>query len=439
MINKMSVFSVAIRARFSEYTSMKASVRAAFLAGFTLLALAGNVSAQYDFFRYLGSPRQTSAVIPLQPEEEEKYNLMIGPVRFSAAAGVALEFNDNIALSDNDRKSDFIFRPSLSVDANWQISELNTLRFSIGASYAKYFKHSEFDSRSLLLSPNTEVAFTVHVGEVAITLRDRFSYQEDPFDLAVLSNTAVYRRFENLASIQLDWQATQSLKLSGGYSHYNFWSRDDEFSQLDRAIDTVYFRPSLQITPAVNVGINASASLVTFTEDIQNDGKNYMLGPFATIAFSDSLSLYVEGGYQRFDFDSDGEVLDDEDASTWYVKSILNHTVSDYFVHRLAFSKTSEVGFQTNYYDLYHAEYAADWKLTPSFSVDPTAFYEFYETSAEVRPEKAHRYGAALGLRYVLTPSITMGADYRFILKDSNIENADYRQNMVLLSLYYNF
>jgi hypothetical protein len=435
---KAHFFNIAFIRDFPEYTPMKASVSAGLIALFVAALFPSSAAAQHDYFRALGSPRQISQVQPLQPDEEEKYNLMIGPVRFSAAAGVGLEWNDNISLSDDDRQSDFIFRPSLNIDSNWQITELNTLRFSIGASYAKYFKHSEFDSRSVLLSPNTELAFTVHVGQVAITLRDRFSYQEDPYDLPVLSDVANYRRFENLASIQADWQATESLKISSGYSHYNFWSRDDEFSQLDRAIDTVYVRPSLQITPAIEVGVHGSVSWVRFKEDVQNDGQNYMIGPFTTIAFSESLSLYVEGGLQRFNFDDGGTILDTDDSSTWYLKSILNHKLSDYFVHRVAFSKTTEVGFDTNFYELYHAEYAADWKLTPSLSVDPTAFYEHYETSG-VSPEEANRYGAALGLRYVLTPSITMGADYRFILKDSNIEDADYRQNMVLLSLYYNF
>ncbi|MBC7853333.1 MAG: hypothetical protein IAF94_07850, partial [Pirellulaceae bacterium] len=228
--------------------------------------------AQDDYFRYLAAPRFVSQVEPLQTLDEEKYNLLLGPVRFSAAAGVALEFNDNITYADTDRQSDFIFRPSLAVDAAWQLSELNTLRFSLGASYAKYFEHSEFDSRSLLLSPNTELAFTVHIDQVAITIRDRFSYQEDPFDLAVLSGVANYRRFENLVSVQADWQATQSMRITAGYSHYNFWAHDDVFSSLDRSIDTVYLRPSIQVTPAVNVGIHASASWINYSEDEKNDG-----------------------------------------------------------------------------------------------------------------------------------------------------------------------
>ena len=68
----------------------------------------------------------------------------------------------------------------------------------------------------------------------------------------------------------------------------------------------------------------------------------------------------------------------------------------------------------------------------------PTFFYEHYKTSGSF-PEKANRYGALLGLRYILTPSVTMGLDYRFLLKDSNLKDSDYQQNLVLLSLFYNF
>jgi uncharacterized protein (PEP-CTERM system associated) len=68
-------------------------------------------------------------------------------------------------------------------------------------------------------------------------------------------------------------------------------------------------------------------------------------------------------------------------------------------------------------------------------------FYEHYTTSAPLDEigEKADRYGASIGLRYILTPSITLGLDYRYIYKDSNLPDLDYRQNLVLLSVYYNF
>ena len=43
------------------------------------------------------------------------------------------------------------------------------------------------------------------------------------------------------------------------------------------------------------------------------------------------------------------------------------------------------------------------------------------------------------GVRTHLSDSITVGLDYRFILKDSNLDDSDYYQNVGLLSIYYKF
>ncbi len=418
---------------------MKISLRR---LAFTILS-AGIVSptllhAQDEYFRELESPRQTAPVVQINPQEEERYNLMAGPVRFNVAAGAGLEYNDNIELSDHHRQSDFIFRPSLNIETVWPLSELNTLRFSLGLSYAKYFDHSEFDTRGVLLSPNSEVAMTVHVGDVAITVRDRFSYQEDPFDLPVLSGVAVYRRFENLVGLQADWAINATTTLTGGYNHYNLWTRDHDFDSLEQSVDTLYLRPSIKVAPAASIGLNGSVNWVQHTHDILNDGTSYLVGPFVDIGLTESTRVYLEAGYQNFSFDNGGSVPDDEDANTYYIKSEIDNRLSENVNQRLSFSKTTESGFNTNFYELWHLEYAADWKLTQSLTLDPVAFYEHYKTSGG-DSEKADRYGAAIGLRYVLTPSVTFGADYRFVLKDSNQPDSSYYQNLVLLSVFYNF
>ena len=127
-------------------------------------SIPARLQAQDDYFRELESPREIAPVVQLNPQQDEHYNLAVGPVRVNAAAGVGFEYNDNIALSDHNRQSDIIFRPSLNLDAVWQITDLNTLRFSMGLSYAKYFDHSQYDTKGVLLSPNSELAMTIMVG-----------------------------------------------------------------------------------------------------------------------------------------------------------------------------------------------------------------------------------------------------------------------------------
>lgn len=435
-----------------------------FIVCFAIVAAIPRASAQ-EYFNRIDTPEDLAPVTPTsapneaetnpaervdianlaqpnEPEGEEKYNMALGGLHFGLAAGVGIEYNDNINLAPKGmQESDWALRPSATIDSTYAFSDLNTLHFSLGASYAKYFDHPEYDTRGVLISPNSILALTMHVGPVALTFRDRFSYQEDPFSDPEISNTAVYRRFENQFGVQADWAINDLWTLTGGYDHYNLWTFDSEFASLERAVDTVFVKPSYQLGPSIKVGIDASASFVRFNEHIQNNGQNYMVGPFVDVALTSNTHLYAEGGYQDFVFQNDGTIGDTSDARTWYGRLDLANRISDALDQRLSFTKSAEVGFGSNYYDLYHVEYAADWKIMDNLVLDPSIFYEHYTTSAPIGTigEKADRWGAAIGLRYILNPSITLGLDYRYVYKDSNLPDLSYRQNLVLLSLYYNF
>jgi hypothetical protein len=453
-----------------------------------LAVMRPNVSYSQDFFRDLGTSRSTGGIGPVYPseygyqdgspsglrdlqpgydpslpeetEDAEKYNFAIGDVRFGLAAGIGIEWNDNIKLSDKNRISDFIFRPILNLESRWQMSDLNTLRFSIGVSYAKYFEHSQYDTDGVLISPNSELALSFYLGSVKFTVRDRFGYQEDAYDVPQLSNTAIYGRWENQAGIDMEWAINESLSLTAGYDHFNLWTNQKEFDIQDRAIDTLYIKPSFQLNPAIKVGLNASYSIITFDSSDRSDGDSLLVGPFIEWQISEYTNLYLEGGYQSLKFDgasdfnnkeidqldlsaSDSDAVrkilqDDEDSSTYYVKFEINNRPSEFFRHRLSFSKTTEIGFSSDFYDIYNVSYDAEWKAFEHCEIGPTLFYEYY-TSSGFLGEEASRIGASIGIRYHLSNSLTLGLDYRYIYKDSNLENADYYQNLAFLSVYYKF
>src|SRR4051794_23625747 len=165
----------------------------AILAGAILAAGPVTVKAQ-DFFREYGTSRSSGGIGPVTPtdytyqdaaplspldpnnvnEGRTEPNFAIGPIRFSIAVGVGVEFNDNIFLSENHRESDIVIRPNLSVEASWQITERNVLRFSMGVGYAKYLDHSELDTDGVLFSPNSAIEMTFGLGEaITVSLRDR--------------------------------------------------------------------------------------------------------------------------------------------------------------------------------------------------------------------------------------------------------------------------
>lgn len=385
--------------------------------------------------------------------QEDAYNLRLGNVDFAFAFGLGVEANDNIDLSNHNRESDIIFRPEFDIEGLWRISEDNKIRFGLGIGYAKYLDHSEFDSDSVLLAPNSAITWSVRHGTMTFTLRERLSYQEDPFDEPTLSGVATYRRWENQIGAEVDWAASEYTNIAVGYDRYDEWSKEEVFKSQDRGMDTVFIRPSYQVTPSIAVGLSASFSWVHYKEDLQADSTVWLLGPYIKWRINDVLNLYAEVGYQQTNFDGTSVfqvfdpdtgkptgsfITDDEDSGSVYAKVELVHVPTDRFRHRLIASKTTELGLGSNFYDLYHIEYTIDWKIGENTSIRPALFYEYYETSGD-QSEKAHRFGAALGIYRILTDHLTLGLDYRYLRKDSNLPDADYYQNLGMLSIYYKF
>ena len=79
-----------------------------------------------------------------------------------------------------EKQSDFIIRPQLNINALWPITQLNTFKIDLGIGYAFYMDHSEYNTNGLLLSPGSQVAFDIFVGDFRINIHDRFSLEQDP-------------------------------------------------------------------------------------------------------------------------------------------------------------------------------------------------------------------------------------------------------------------
>ena len=109
---------------------------------------------------------------------------------------LASMYNDNVNLSEDataviqspfgpvtlstQKESDFIIRPLLTMNALWPITELNTFRLDLGIGYAFYLDHSNYNTNGVLVSPGSQLAFDIFVGDFRINLHDRFSLEQDP-------------------------------------------------------------------------------------------------------------------------------------------------------------------------------------------------------------------------------------------------------------------
>jgi hypothetical protein len=399
------------------------------------------------------------------------YNLQVGPIKFRFSATMGIEYNDNINLAEDasftfttftgrpitittEPQSDVILRPQVNVNALWPITQLNTLRLDLGLGYAFYLDHSNNNTNAVLLSPGSQIAFDIFVGDFRINLHDRFSIQQDPISEAQLSNVSDYGRFENSAGVSVLWDLNQAVATLG-YDHYTFIALNDDFEYLDRNADI--FSGSIGFTPnsTMTVGVEGSATNTYYDLGIMNDSLAYSAGLFLETQVTTNIRVRVAGGYQWIDFDNNGLVNDTQNVNDYYANLILSHRVNAAFSHNIALGHENTIGVNSNYVTLNYARHTATWNILLHTLLTTELFYEDAADSggagSALLPglgaplfnpfvaENFHRYGGAVSLGYQLTPHVTLGFRYQYTQKDSDLPLRDYRQNRVALDGTYSF
>jgi opacity protein-like surface antigen len=397
------------------------------------------------------------------------YNLQLGPMKFRLSATLGIEYNDNINLAEDasytfpsssgpitittEAQDSIIIHPQVNVNALWPITQLNTFKIDLGLGYAFYLDHSNYNTNSILISPGSQLAFDIFVGDFRINLHDRFSIEQDPISEIALSNVADYGRFQNTAGVAVLWDLNQAV-VTAGYDHYNFVALNDDFEYLDRNAEI--FSGSIGFTPnaTMTVGIEGSVVDTYYDLNVMNDSWTYSAGVFLETQLSTNLKVRVAGGYQVIDFDNTGIVNDEHDLDDYYANLLISHRLNSVFSHNLSIGHESQLGVNSNYVKLNYVRHTSNWNLFYHTLFSTELFYEDAEDSGgtgtfnffpgvpNVNPfvaEHVHRYGGALTVGYQLTPHVTLGLRYQYTQKDSDQPLRDYRQNRVSIDGTYSF
>ena len=433
-----------------------------------LLFAAGMLRAQDAIRPSLAG--EAAAEARRQSIDKIPYNLQVGPIKFRFSATIGVEYNDNINLAEDDSftfpsvsgpifvrtepQSDFILRPQVNINALWPITQLNTFRLDLGIGYAFYLDHSNYNTNSILLSPGSQLAFDIFVGDFRINIHDRFSLQQDPISEGQLSNVADYGRFENTAGVSVLWDLNQAV-VTLGYDHYNFIATNDDFDYLDRNADI--FSGSIGFTPTatMTVGVEGSVIDTYYDKSVLNDSLSYSAGLFLETQLTSNLRVRVAAGYQWMDFDNNGLVNDAQDVDDYYANLILSHRVNSVFTHNLALGHENALGVNSNYVTLNYVRHTGNWNIFYHTLLTTELFYEDAADSGGLGTtllpgpglpifnpfvaENYHRYGGAISVGYQLTQHVTLGLRYQYTQKDSDQPLRDYRQNRVLLDGTYSF
>jgi hypothetical protein len=334
-----------------------------------------------------------------------------------------------------------IFRPRLSVDSEWQVTRLNTIRLGLDLSYAKYANNSKLDTQALLLAPGTQLAFDVYVGEhLRLNFHDRIQITQNPIDEATLSNVQRFARLQNSAGVTAfirypDWDFVV------GYDHFNYNTLASDFNYLDRNEEQFFASARKRVNDALGVGIETSAALINYTEHVNNDATSWTVGAFADATLSEYSKIRFSGGYQNMHFDGNGTTADRSNFESWYANLVAAQRINQYWSHSLTVGREARLGLSVNYADYVFARYAATWRMNALLTWSFDAFVEDAKESggANLDAEHAFRWGGGVGLAWKIATQMTLGLRYTYVNKDSDLALRSYYQNSATLSLNYQF
>src|ERR1700730_3627431 len=267
-----------------------------------LLALVGVVSSNAQDAVRPSLAGESASEARRQDIDRIPYNLLMGPVRFRFSATVGVEYNDNINLSAVNTQEDVILRPQVNFDAIWPITQLNTLRMDIGLGYAWYLDHDNANTNGVLISPGSQLAFDIFVGDFRINIHEKPQLQQDPIAQLALSNVADYGRFENTAGVSVLWDLNKAL-VSVGYDHYTYISTTSMFDYLNRNAEELFGSMSIAVTSTTNLGVEGTFVDTYYDQTILNDSRTYSVGGFGETQITNNLRVRVAGGYQWINFD----------------------------------------------------------------------------------------------------------------------------------------
>jgi hypothetical protein len=368
-----------------------------------------------------------------------QYNIKLGPALLSMSALLDLEYNDNIALSETDRKSDLIVEPLLNTNVLWQVSEYNAIRLNLGLGYVKYLNNPRFDSSSASITPDSQLAFDIYVGDFRFTIFDQLSIQQNPVTEINLSNVARFERLQNAAGLSVTWDLNKVV-LFGGYTHYNFYSFDSQFDFLNQTEEQFFFSSSLKLSDSLTVGVRSTLGIVNYSENFQNDSSDYSAGAFVETQLTRYLSLSAEGGYQGAHFDGGGFDVDTSQLNIPYVRLQLDHRLNRYWTEHLVAGYGAQLGFTTNYTALAYVHYDANWRMNLRTNLNFDAFYENgADSPGTVQVEHVNRVGGSISCTYAVGRKVTLNLGYQIIDRNSDLAGHSYYQNCVILGLGYVF
>jgi hypothetical protein len=344
-----------------------------------------------------------------------------------------------------NRLDDFILRPEVTLGASVPLTELNTLKLSLGVGYEWFAKNQSLNGDAPLVSPDSELMFTMFVKDFRIRLHDQFSYQQTlVFNDQPVNQTRIYNftnvsrfdRLDNYVGPTVDWDLNKVI-LTLGYDHENFVSTTEQFKYLSRASEWFTGAATYLLGEQRKIGLEAKASDNNYdNETVLNNHWRARVGPFAEVKLPEGMLLRAGAGYDLARFDS--QAAPGSDYDTWYGYATLRQELR-WFTHSLSGGRETVIGDNANNLTINYARYSISSEVFKNVDVEGQLSADFSKEFGGSYFENYIQYVSALRAGYQFHKYWRADLGYEYFWNDSETPQRSFHRNRVSLDVTFRF
>ncbi len=387
-------------------------------------------------------------------EKAEMRPLKFGPLTLKPNIKLSFTWDDNILLSDADRRADYIMRFAPGFGAQLDLpfalpiiaghpAEAETPRtlfnFEYIPEWVSYFMHQEDSNFGHTFVGTTLIPSNLFggAGKLIFGFKEVFKFATYP---SLTEDAKFVPRYDNEMEAKVKYTPREKISISLGYSNILEWYKQeiDQDFNYDKNILT----PALyyNMTPKSALFIETDLGKITYRTG-NRDSLYIQLSGGVSGNITPKTNVYFRAGVQMRRYDHPelyGDYLGfvtTGSLSSWLRRDILM---------KILFTKTVvESAYQGNaYFDMKYAELELIKQLTGKTSLTTGVNFgrnDYARDSSEgefgIKIRRDYIWGVRGGLSYKLLRWLDSNTTYEFRGRNSCFDNRSYRDNRVMLNL----
>lgn len=381
-----------------------------------------------------GQENNPNVTVTQRPKPDfDPLGIRAGAFLVSPQLKVSEVYNDNVALEEEDEKSDFItlIEPSIAIESDWSV---HSLGLEVGSEVAIHANEGDEDYQDAFVTGNFQLDIT-RATNLTLTGETRKAHVErdDPEDVGDNELTDVYQ-YGGSASLQ---QQFNRIGLRGSVSaersDFESDQNDQDNVEYDFALRTGY-----EVSPRFQVFAEGIYNIEDRIQNVDDDGFERDSDGFEVrLGTSVDITSLVFGeafaGYrvQRFKDDNFG----DETGVSFGIDLSWNPTLLTSFnlSGTRDFEATDEAGAASNFTT--SVVLGVDHEVLRNLVLSADAFYEKDDFRGDDREEDAFGFGG--GIEYLVNRNIVLDSAYSYSERDSNVDGESYTANVISVGVAF--